>query len=139
MHSLSYSTVNEIRQGEKTKIKKEQACNVSVMLNIKEHKSILEKIKLFFRETMNGIAKKTLVTELESHFTTDSIVDEESMKVEISYNGNRRMVNLSDIKQMMYDVEITNKLDFDENNNPTLSSIVLTVLDYMKGINIKDE
>ena len=66
------------------------------------------------------------------------IVDEESLSVLINMDGVKRTIKLRDFLSF-YDVDITSKLDEDQNGNPTNESIMKEIIEYVSGIEIPED
>lgn len=131
---ISYSLYYNYDDGEKSKVKKDIFSNVSFELKSPSNKKKLN----FIIDFLKGVTKENLITVLsnDNNIANNSMIDDSSLKLIIKIAGIKRVVNLADFESMMYDVDITSKLEFNKNGHPTQESINEVVLDYVKGVKV---
>ena len=138
VQTLTFTSLYEEDNGEIKKHEKEICSKTSLELKTKNHKSILDKILNLIKK-YNGETKMLLMTELKANYDShDSIIDEESLKITININGIKRVVNLLDFEKMLFDIDITEEIEYDEDGKPIQESINKIVFDYVKGLKFKE-
>ena len=131
--TISFDKIININDGEKNKIKKEVISHTRLELKASSNRYLISRIIGFLK----GEAREVLVTELSSNSGVDiSYIDENSIKTTIDFLGIKRVVNLSDLENMMYDIDVTDKIEKDDNGFAIQESINEVVFDYVKGIKV---
>lgn len=88
-----------------------------------------------FEDLLRGSVKTELVDELRTDIKIEKFdVDDESIKIELSFNGTKRIISLADLDKMLYSVDITAVLQLQRNGEPNLNSLNTIVKEYLEGI-----
>lgn len=98
----------------------------------KNFKDFLNKILNHINGHQN---RMELTTLLNDGLAENYCVDEDSLSVLVELNGVKRTIRIEDVARF-YDVDITAKLEYDENGNPQNESILSEVIEYVSGIEI---
>ena len=135
VQQLSFSSVYSKDDGEKKNVEKEVLSNVSLELKVKNKVPFLKGIVDALKSFVKGETRESLVSELQKNYSIDdSVIDEESLKITIFYNGVKRVISLNDFENTLYDIDITNKIKYDEKGYPVKSSVDEIIIDYVSGL-----
>ena len=121
--------------------KKRKYSSCAIDLSLRQTKT---KFRSFLDNLFRGSGGRqnriTLATTLSADLsdTNRYDVDSDSLSVLVELNGVRRTINIEDVARF-YDVDITSKLDYDDENNPTIESIRREVIDFVSGINVEEQ
>ena len=140
--NLTYTTLyktypNDNADDPKTLTKKYSVTTIDLSFETPRNKFLALLRGLFVGKDSNK--KKELTSKLEVEVNKDDyVLDTESLSVLVNINGVKRTVPIQTIMSF-YDVDISSKLDFDQNGNPTEQSIAREVIDYTKGIRLGED
>ncbi|MEF3692209.1 MAG: hypothetical protein V3574_04125 [Candidatus Moraniibacteriota bacterium] len=133
IESISFSSIFEIDRGDMSEEVeyKEKISRTSTIGDLETKK----KGSLFsFLSKLIGI-REELVSTIEHNFIAEGEeVEENSIKLLLSINGVKRTVPLADVMNMLFDIDITDRLSYDIEGNPSETSIDSVVRDYVSGI-----
>lgn len=135
--SISYETTYKEDDGDLARgvtRKKETFSSVSISLSNEKAKKSLGLVGKFF-DLFTGTVRTDVINQVKK-IVNDNVyeLDEESLRLEIEVNGTKRSVSLCNLNSLMYDVDISNKIQFDDSNNLDWDSLDDIVCDYMSGI-----
>ena len=131
--TVSFDKIVEIDDGEGKKRKKEVCSSTMLKLKSISNQNVLSKLVALLR----GETKENLISELEYNTRINkSFIDYSSIKTTLNVDGIKRVVYLEDIENIMYDIDVTNKLLFDENGYAIQDSVNDVVFEYVEGIKV---
>ena len=142
--SISYETIFKEDYGDQSRgdiHKKETFSSVNICLSNEKTKRSLGLSRRFI-DLFTATVRTEVLSQVKKIANDEQKLyelDEESLRLEIEVNGTKRSVSLSNMNSLMYDVDITNRIQFDESSNVKPDSLDEIVCEYMKGIIDNDE
>ena len=135
VQQLTFSSVYSKDDGEKEIIEKEVFSNISLELKVENKVPFLKGIKDTLKRIIKGETRHVLMTELQKNYSiNDCLIDEDSLKMTILYNGVKRIISLNDFENTLYDIDITKKIKYNEKGYPIQSSVDELIIDYVIGL-----
>jgi len=89
-----------------------------------------------FKDFLLGTTRDTIISRVKKTcINSEEIgIDEDSLKVEIVLNKRKRIISFDALTSLLYDIDITDKILKDKNDEIVFSSVDNIVYEYMKDI-----